>query len=168
MIGSFLTYSQTDKVGYFLTAVALLVFVLVLTGGVMYSRHGMAIKAVRDAPEAAESLGVNGSAYRIAIFALSAFIVGVSGAFFAHYLLILSPTDVASLSLMIMIISMTIVGGYGSLFGPMLGAIILTYLSETSRVMFDYQTLIYGLLVIIAVRVAPGGIARVFSDRKVS
>tara|TARA_R100001039_G_scaffold36525_1_gene32943 strand:+ start:65 stop:1102 length:1038 start_codon:yes stop_codon:yes gene_type:complete len=168
LIGEVLTYSQTDKVGYFFTAVALLVLVLSLAGGVMFSRYGMAMTAVRDAPEAAESLGVNGSAYRISIFALSAFIVGVSGAFFAHYLLILAPTDVASLSLMIMIISMTIVGGYGSFLGPLLGAFILTYISETSRFMYEYQMLIYGLLVIIAVRVAPGGIARLFSDRKVS
>lgn len=158
-----ITFSAADKSGYFIVGLLLLTVASIGVYLLMRSRYGLAVHAVRDAQDAAESLGLNGTVYRIAIFALSAFIVGVAGALFAHYLLLLTPSDAVGVPLMVMIVSMVIVGGHRTIFGPIIGAFLLTFGAEVFRDIEEYRLMIYGLLVILVMRLMPGGIARVGS-----
>lgn len=158
-----LAFSSADKTGYFQVALLLLVAGTILVYALMKSRLGLAIIAVRDAQDAAESLGLNATLYRVATFAFSAFIVGVAGAFFAHYLMLLTPADSSGVALMIMIVSMTIVGGHGTIAGPIVGAVLLTVGIELFRAIEDYRLIIYGALVIVVMRLMPGGISRIGS-----
>jgi branched-chain amino acid transport system permease protein len=154
-----LTFSSTDKSGYLLVALALLILGAVVVYLLMRSRIGLGVLAVRDAQDAAESLGLSATAYRVSIFALSAFIVGLSGAFFAHYQTLLTPSESVGLPLMVMIVSMVIVGGHATIAGPIIGAFVLAIGIELFRAIEDYRLLIYGLLIILVMRLMPGGIS---------
>lgn len=156
-----LTFSAADKTGYFIVSLILLTTASVGVYLLMRSRYGLGVHAVRDAQDAAESLGLNATVYRVGVFALSAFIVGAAGGLFAHYLLLLTPSDAVGVPLMVMIVSMVIVGGHRTIVGPVLGAFILTFGAEAFRDIEEYRLMIYGLLVILVMRLMPGGIAQV-------
>jgi branched-chain amino acid transport system permease protein len=136
----------------FLGAHALL---LVLVRG----RAGLTFMAIRDAESAAESLGVRLSFWKLLAFALSAALVGLSGAVYAHYVLILTPTAVAGPEMLITLLAMIIVGGVGRFYGPVLGALILTVLSEVLREFGPYRMLLYGSVIVAFVFAAPQGLA---------
>ncbi|WP_299819713.1 branched-chain amino acid ABC transporter permease [uncultured Jannaschia sp.] len=123
------------------------------------SRPGMTFAAIRDSEAAAESLGINLSTWKLAAFALSAGIVGLSGAIYAHYVMILTPTSVAGPEMLITLLAIIIVGGAGRFFGPLYGALLLTGSLELLREFGEYRMLLYGALVIGFVFAAPHGIA---------
>lgn len=159
-----LSFGPTDKSSYFLLTLVFLVAGVLVVRVLMKSRLGLAVLAIRDARDAAESLGLNATVFRVAIFALSAFIVGLSGALFAHYIKVLTPGESAGAALMVMIISMSIIGGHGTIAGPVLGAILLTVGIEAFRAFQDYQLFIYGVLVIAVMRLMPSGVAGLIRD----
>ncbi|HEV7417651.1 MAG TPA: branched-chain amino acid ABC transporter permease [Tianweitania sediminis] len=122
-------------------------------------RCGLTFLAIRDAEAAAESLGVRLAAWKLFAFAISAAVVGLSGAVYAHYVLILTPTSVAGPEMLISLLAMIIVGGVGRFFGPIYGALLLTVTSELLRDFGDFRMLLYGALIIVFVFAAPAGIA---------
>lgn len=123
------------------------------------SRTGLTFLAIRDSETAAESLGIRLSAWKLFAFGVSAAIVGLSGAVYAHYVMILTPTSTAGPEMLITLLAMIIVGGVGRFFGPIAGALLLTVVSEVLREFGDFRMLLYGLLIIVFVFVAPQGIA---------
>ncbi|WP_299649565.1 branched-chain amino acid ABC transporter permease [uncultured Jannaschia sp.] len=143
-------------------------FFFAVQGGLLLllrSRPGLTFAAIRDSEAAAESLGINFGAWKLAAFALSAGIVGLSGAIYAHYVMILTPTSVAGPEMLITLLAIIIVGGAGRFFGPLYGALLLTGSLELLREFGDYRMLLYGALVIGFVFVAPQGIAGLKFDR---
>lgn len=155
-----LRFSAADKTGYFLVAALALIVILAAMVAFTRSRYGLAAVAVRDAPVAAESLGVIVTGYRIVLFAVSAFLVGLAGAFYGHYLMVLTPEDTTGLSVMVMVIAMTIIGGLGTVHGPVAGAFLVTIGLELLRGFDDYRLLAFGILTILVMRFMPNGIAR--------
>ena len=130
--------------------------VLALT---MRSRVGLAIIAIRDAQDAAESLGINLTRHKVLVFVLGAAIAGVCGAFYAHYILVLTPSSVVGLDIMVLVLAMTLVGGLGTFIGPVLGAFLLTFAGEGLRDVGDYRLLIYGAVIVLVTLFAPRGLA---------
>lgn len=130
---------------------------------IMRSQYGLAIIAMRESENAADSLGVNVVKYKLFLFALSAFFVGVCGSFYAHYLLILTPSAVLHIEVIILVIAMTLVGGVGTFAGPIIGAFLLTILGEWLRGFGDYRMLIYGTMILLCVMFFPGGVAKLGS-----
>ncbi|MFH1032918.1 MAG: branched-chain amino acid ABC transporter permease [Pseudomonadota bacterium] len=125
------------------------------------SQFGLTIKSLREDDVAAGSIGVDIAAYKLAVFTISAFFAGVAGAFFAHYQRLVSP-DTLSLGETFAILTMVMVGGLGTLPGPVLGAILLTFLSEWLRfledfVKLDVRMVIYGLLLVLTILFMRGG-----------
>lgn len=153
-----LQFSAAIKTGYFLVAAITLIVILLVVVTFTRSRYGLAAVAVRNAPVAAESLGVNVTVYRIALFGFSAFLVGLAGAFYGHYLMVLTPDDTTGLALMVMIIAMTIIGGLGGIYGPVVGALLVTIGLEMLRGFDDYRLLAFGILTILVMRFMPNGI----------
>jgi branched-chain amino acid transport system permease protein len=152
-----------DKTGYYYVALAMLV---VVTAGVWLmqrSRFGFILRAIRDDEEAARSLGFRTVHYKLAAMALSAGLVGVCGVFFAQYVLYIDPASVLSLALSVLMALIVILGGAGTVAGPIVGAAILVPLSEYSRVMFsgtgrNVDLLVYGLMIMAIAVFRPEGL----------
>lgn len=135
----------------------LVVVSAVIIFSIVHSRVGLAIMAIRDDDLAAASMGVNVVKYKIMVFLISTMMVGVAGAFYAHYISFIDPsgfTTAASTDMLIM----AIFGGLGSIPGTILGASILTILPETIRAMAEYRNLVYGIIIVVLMMVKPDGI----------
>ena len=123
------------------------------------SRIGMAFKTVRDDEIAAEAIGVNVVNYKLIAFTISGFFAGLAGSFYAHYLGFVG-TSTLSFDLTFMAFTMAIVGGWGTIIGPLVGAYLLTTLNEYLRFIGGYRTLIWGIVVILVILFMRGGILR--------
>jgi branched-chain amino acid transport system permease protein len=124
------------------------------------SRFGTALLAIRESQDAAESLGVDVTRYKVAAFAVSSFFAGAAGAFYAHTFLVLTPSAVMSVALMVEIIAYTLVGGAGTLLGPVVGAFALTLSLEQLRLLGDWRLLIYGAALVVLIIFMPEGVMR--------
>jgi branched-chain amino acid transport system permease protein len=128
------------------------------------SKVGRFIVAIREDEEAAQALGVNTFKYNMIAIAISAFMTSLAGAFYANYIFYLHPNTLFGMSMSIELILRPIVGGLGTLFGPFIGSIILTPLSEISRAYFakggleGLHLILYGILAILVVLFMPKGI----------
>jgi len=152
-------FSPADKVPYYYLILLLMLLSVAGIALLMRSRTGLSIIAMRDAEDAAESLGVNLTRKKLLVFAVSAFLVGVAGAFYAHYVGILTPTAAVGPDLMILVIAMALVGGLSTLSGPLIGALLLTGLVELLRDLDQFRLLVYGAIIIVIVMFLPKGLA---------
>ena len=137
-----------------LTAVGLLVM-----RGCVHSRWGYFLNAIREDEDAAEALGVPATRMKIIVLAISAFFVALAGSFFASYQLYINPDLVYESQISIQMIVVTIVGGIGTLEGPIVGALVLVPLSEYFRGLSPVANpLIYGFFIVIFMLFLPEGI----------
>jgi branched-chain amino acid transport system permease protein len=121
------------------------------------SRLGFAARAVRDDPLAAGAMGVSLMRVRVITFALGSALVGIGGALQAHYLLVISPHELGffiSLNFIIFLLF----GGLQTLWGPVLGATLLTALPEMLRFTSQYRLILYGLIIVLVVLLRPEGL----------
>jgi branched-chain amino acid transport system permease protein len=115
--------------------------------------------AIREDDETAESIGIDTTRYKLAALGLSAAITAAAGAFYANYFLFIDPTIVLPLALSVEIVLMAIIGGLGTVAGPVLGAVLLKLSSEIFRSYFQQANLlIYGALLIVVILFMPGGL----------
>ncbi len=154
-------FSPADKVPYYYLALALLLLSVAAITVLMRSKTGLSLIAMRDGEDAAESLGVNLTRQKLQVFVVSSFLVGVAGAFYAHYISILTPAAVAGVDLMILIIAMVLVGGLGTLSGPLVGALVLTILVEFLRDLDTFRMLAYGAIIVLSVMFLPKGLVTI-------
>ena len=127
------------------------------------SKVGLYLRAIRDEPDAARSLGVNTTRYKLVAFMISAVFTSVAGSQFAQYVLVIDPETVFPLLLSILVVLMTMLGGLGTLWGPIIGAGVLFPLSEATRVYFGgtggaEDLMIYGALILLMSVFYSGGI----------
>lgn len=141
----------------YLVGLALLIIVVYFLNRLIKSSHGRAITAIKDDELAAASMGVNVYRYKVMIFSISAAIAGVAGAYYAHYMSFIDP-NAFNFEQSILILSMAIFGGLGSLPGSIIGALMLSLLPELLRFMNDYRQIIYGLILVITVIFRPSGL----------
>ncbi len=118
-----------------------------LTCRLVNSYHGRALRAIRDHEVTAQVMGVNTPAYKIAIFTLAAGLAGLAGSLYAHYITFINP-ETFGLHTSILILSMVILGGMGSIGGSVFGAVVFTAVPELFRQFRDYQDLAYGALLV--------------------
>ncbi len=126
------------------------------------SEFGLSLQAMREDEPGAESIGVDTNRFKLTVFTISAFFGGFAGALFAHYQRLISP-DLLSLHETFQALTMTVIGGLGTLTGPVIGAVLLTFLSEGLRfvedmVKIDVRMIIYGTLLIVTILFMRGGI----------
>ena len=122
------------------------------------SRFGMALAAIAGSEDAAMALGINVSHYKLAAFVIAAAYAAIAGSLMVHFVGFVSP-EVFGLHLVIAGFMILYVGGIGSIFGPLFGALIVTLLPETFRAFKDYQDLAYGAALIVILIFAPKGVA---------
>lgn len=140
-------------VGLGLTALAVLFSIAIIRGPL-----GLAFQALRDNPGYAMSRGVSKFKYQLWVFGLSAFFTGLAGAFYAIQFGVVGPI-VFSLAMLLFLLAMIVVGGMGTVWGPLLGAAILMLADEGMREFGDWRDIGLGLLLAIFVILLPRGLA---------
>jgi branched-chain amino acid transport system permease protein len=124
---------------------------------VVHSRIGNGLIAMREAEYVARSIGMDTNRYAMRSVLIAAFIAGLSGSLYAHYVQLVSP-DVFYFGIMVTMVVMVLAGGMGTLVGPVIGAVAFTILPEYLRASDDYRLIIYGAIIVALVRLAPEGI----------
>ncbi len=150
----------SGNLGYYYLILALDVIVLFLLSRIVTSRVGRAFVAIREDELAAQSAGIPTFRMKILSLVIATFFAGIAGAFFAHHARFVSA-DSFRLDETFAILTMLIVGGMGSLVGPVLGAVRLVVLPEASRFLAEYRGVVYGLILIGVILFRPEGIAGV-------
>ena len=153
---------QDARVYYYL-ALSLLVLATAVAWAIERRRFGIYLSAIREDEDACEALGVDTFKYKMLAMIVSSFLTGLGGTFYAFYLFSLQPDTVFGIPLSVDIILRPIVGGAGTLLGPILGSFILTPLAELSRLSFAQggwhgaHLVVNGLLLIVVVLFLPQG-----------
>ena len=145
---------------YYYLILAIVILMLFLVSRIIDSRLGRAFVAIREDAVAAESVGIAIFPTKVLSFVIATALAGVAGAFFAHHARFISA-DSFRLDETFIILTMLIVGGMGTLIGPVIGAIFLVILPEVSRFPVEYRDLVYGLILIGVILLRPEGIAGV-------
>jgi branched-chain amino acid transport system permease protein len=153
--------------GFYFLCVGIATFTTWLSANVARSRFGRALIAVRDAEVAAEATGISKPKMLIAIFLLAGACAAVAGGLFASLQTYITP-DAFTFDLSVLFFIAILIGGRGSIMGPLLGTIILTVLPEIAAPLAAWSTFLYAVLLLLIVLVMPGGIAALldFRNRK--
>lgn len=151
-----------DKTGFYLLALALVAVGLMVTARLENSRFGARLMAVRENEDAARALGVNVFAIKLRAITLSGALAGLAGAFYTQYFLYLDPTIAYGAAISVEALLIPIIGGPGTLFGPLLGSGVLHTISEiTGHFAADAPGLnlvVYGALLVLMVLFLPDGL----------
>ncbi len=129
-----------------------------ISANIAHSRFGRALVAVRDADVAAEANGISKAILLIPIFLLGGAMAAVAGGLFATLQTYITP-DAFTFDLSIMFFIAILIGGRGSILGPMIGTIVLTILPEAAAPLASWSTFLYAALLLVIVLAVPGGIA---------
>ncbi len=136
---------------------ALLALVLACCRVAFAGDLGVIVEGLESNEPLQASLGVNALAFRCLIFCASAFVAGLSGSLYAHYLTFISP-DAFGVWTTVNALILNVIGGAQFLLGPFVGALILVPLPEVFREWVDYQRILYGLALLLLMRFLPGGL----------
>ena len=147
------------KEPFYLAIAVLALGAFALTAWLERSRLGAFLVAIRENEDAAEAVGIDTVRAKVTTLALSAFLAGAGGGFYAFYFRYVDPDAVLPIALSMEMVFIAVVGGLGTVSGPFIGAIFLTTLGETMRERFQVGHLIfYGLFMMIVIRFMPEGI----------
>ena len=123
------------------------------------SKFGLAMLSIGENEEAAAHMGINVTMVKIITFAISAFFMGAAGAIWATKLTYIDPYVAFNILFSFMPVLMAIFGGMGKIYGPLVGAVIFTYLQETLQTEFsDIYMLIFGVVLVLAILYLPDGL----------
>ncbi|NMC75138.1 MAG: branched-chain amino acid ABC transporter permease [Geobacteraceae bacterium] len=183
-IGTFLVTDFATKVPFYYIGLVFALSIIAVTWIVQHSKIGYCFQAIREDQDAAHSLGINPSFYKNLSLAISAAFTSLAGSFYAVYIGFIDPTTVLSLDMSVQIVLICIIGGIGTIFGPVMGALVLVPLSEALRSNIITQglvtsglvredspagqflkenlahahVLIYGILVVVVILFMPDGV----------
>ncbi len=183
MVGILIMPTFLSKLPYYYIALALAVFSVVCVQVVMRSRWGYYFLSIREDQDAAESMGIDSHRYKMVSLNIAAFLTGMAGALFMNYMGFIDPEVVFSLhDISIMAILVGIVGGVGTIYGPVVGAFVMVGVHEFFRTGFfglfkglaaltgsDYLIVVakyvshahvlgFGILVVLVILLLPNGI----------
>lgn len=147
---------STSAKFYYIFLILAILFIFI-TSRIIKSRVGRAWISIREDELAARSLGVETSRYKAMNFMYGAFWAGIAGAAFAPYFKFIA-SDMFTLDEGFNILSMVIIGGQGTLIGPIIGSTLINFLTELLRPISQYRLVVYALLIIITMWVRPEGI----------
>jgi branched-chain amino acid transport system permease protein len=152
-----------SKLPYHYIALGLLLFTLLVNWLVTRSHVGYYLRAIKDEPDAARSLGVSLTRYKLYAIALSSGLAAMGGTLYAQKELLIDPGSTLSTGLSIKMSLVAIMGGVGTLTGPVIGAVLLTAIEEASRMGFGgtgrgTDMVVYGLLIVLIAVYQPSGI----------
>lgn len=168
---SLLNFQFKGKAGYFYIVLVILALGLAVTRQLERTRPGYYFRAIKEDPDAARALGIDIVRYKLMAMALSAGLTALVGAFWANYVLFIDPESVLPMMLSIQICLVAVLGGVGSLWGPLVGACILIPISELTRTFLGgtgrgIDLVMYGFLIMLVAVVQPAGIMGALRGRR--
>ena len=134
-------------------AVIIVLITVVVMMNLKRSRHGRAIMAIRDNRIAAESVGINVTYFKLAVFIIAAFFAGAAGALYGHNFANVKATGF-DYNMSIEILVMVVLGGMGSVGGSVVAAVVLRVLPEAFREFGDYRMLVYAIVLILVMLIS--------------
>ena len=154
---------HSSKLPYYYIMLAFLILSVLVCYVVSTSKMGYYFRAIKESHDVAKVLGVNVVWYRLIAIMLSAFLTAMAGTFYAQYILYIDPESVMILPISVQVVLISMLGGAGSVMGPVIGAAILMPVSEITRVMLGSKgtgldMMIYGALITIISVYQPKGV----------
>jgi branched-chain amino acid transport system permease protein len=151
-----------DKSHYYYVMLGFLVLAMAVTAWIERSAIGHRLIAIRENEDAAQALGINLMRYKLLATALSAFLAALGGTLYAHYVTFIDPNTLLNMNMALEITIYAIVGGIGTLFGPLLGAAFLVPVAELVRTTLGQSyagvhLVVYGAVLIAVILFAPDG-----------
>jgi branched-chain amino acid transport system ATP-binding protein/branched-chain amino acid transport system permease protein len=153
----------TDPRAYTLIALGMMIVVILLSRIIERSRFGMSLIAIKQNEAAAEAAGINTLAWKLRAIAVSGAIASATGAFYAVVLLVVTPASVFGMLVSAQALTVTMFGGVGTVWGPVIGSTILIPTSEILHAQFGarfpgIQGVIFGMAIVIVILAAPEGL----------
>lgn len=146
-----------DVTGTFVMAIVAFLLTVGLHERLRRSDLGLALLAVRESESAAAALGVDVRRFKITAFVLGTFIAGIAGGLYAGYIGVIHPADFG-FTLSVTILAMVAIGGMGTLWGPIMGALVLGGFAQAFAFVQNYQLFLFGLLLALIMRYRPQGV----------
>jgi branched-chain amino acid transport system permease protein len=159
---------HSSKVPYYYIILCMLLFAIAVSYFIERSRLGYYLRAIKDDPDGARSLGIDIQKYKMIAFSVSAVLASICGTFYGQYVLYIHPSSTMDLMMSIHLCIIALIGGIGKLFGPVIGAFVFIPLMELTRVYLGSEgqgidMIIYSLLVIMIAIWRPQGLWALFS-----
>ncbi len=146
------------RVAFYFVGLGLVIAFLVFMEYLSQSRVGIYLRSIRDDELASEAMGVNTTAWKVFCFTVCGFWAGIAGAYYGHYIGVVDP-GMGSLNEMSLVILMVVIGGIGSIPGPVVGAVLVVILSDLLRgSLAAMSMLIFAIVMVIVMRFFPGGL----------
>ena len=146
---------STPQFALYTTIWLIIVVILMVHINRVYLRYGF--ESIKENEWAAESIGVSVPRFKIYAFAISGAIAGLAGNLWAYQMGMVFPDDF-SFPVSVTVLTMLVLGGMGTISGPILGAYLLTFLPEMLRFIQDYRMLLYGLIIVVVMMYQPSGL----------
>ena len=167
----FLQLKFVEKAHYYYLMLGFLLLVMAVTAWLGRSKTGHRLVAIRENEDAAQALGINLLRYKLFATALSAFLTAMGGTLYAHYVTFIDPNTLLNMSMALEITIYAIVGGVGTLFGPLLGAAFLVPIAETIRASLGksyagIHLVVYGAVLMAVILFARDGLIGLIKSRR--
>lgn len=168
-VGSQATTRYLGNDGFYLLFLALAVLAVLAAALVSRNKFGLALRAINQDEDAAAAMGVNTTRAKVSAFALSGLLTALVGSTYAFQQVTIFPERLFDIDITVLMVVMVVIGGSGTVLGPLLGAVALQFLSEYLRQNFtEVHTFILGAIIIIAVVLLPQGAVNYFREARSS
>jgi branched-chain amino acid transport system permease protein len=151
------TISFKSRIPYYYLILAVCLFTYWVMVRIDKSRIGQIFSSIHESDTLAESIGINIMRYKVTAFCIGCFFAGLSGSFYAHYFNFTSP-EFFTIWQSVYCLLFVIVGGVGSVWGPLLGSFFMTLVPELLRVTRELEPVIYAVILIAVMFLLPGGL----------
>jgi len=150
---------------FYLAMLALMVITTLSNYFIINSRFGFGIRSIKANEEAANSIGINTTYHKVITWTISAFFTSIAGALYAYWMSFIGPEEVFDLMITLNAIVIMLIGGAGSILGPIIGAFIIELFAEVIwSVFLEYHLAVLGIMIIIIVIFVPKGLTGTISD----
>lgn len=157
-VGARAITSYPGNTGFYYYFLVLALLAIAVVWVVSRSRFGYGLRAIAQDEEAAAAAGINTTRLKIAAFALSGLLTAMAGAIYAFQQVTIYPPRLFDVDITVLMVVMAVIGGTGTVVGPVIGAVALQFLSESLRTHYtDLHTFIFGAIIVLAVVLLPMG-----------
>jgi branched-chain amino acid transport system permease protein len=166
-IGLILPLFRGDTMFYEISLL-LLVAVTATIAWIANSRFGAGLVAIREDEDAAQVMGINTTMYKVGALTVAAFFSAIAGGIHAYWITFIDPASAFDPTLNVRMVIMTLFGGPGTIFGPVIGALVLSGISEVlASKATNVASLFYGIVIVLAVLLMPKGLLDLFEGFRV-
>lgn len=162
-------FQFVERTGFYFLILALTVGSIAIAEWLRRSRFGARLAAIRENEDAAMALGIDVFTEKVKVMLLSGALGGVGGCYFAQYFLYIDPTIVFGVDKSVEMLLVSMIGGAGTVYGPLIGSLLLAMVSDVTRLLTQVQGLslvLYGALLVVIIAFLPNGLVDLFRRKR--